>query len=440
MTTQATQSSSLPLVRGAPLVGVLPDILRHHHGALDRWFEIGGDLFRVKLAGVELHVIANGRLAADTFNSHRNELARSPLFNDGMRVVTGDSVLTLQGEAWRERRRILQPHFQAKVMSQIAPRICAELDAIIDGLEPGPVELSSLSNRVSMSVTLRVLFGHSMPHEVFDELCELAPSIIARIGLGWISTKLPSWMPMPGEAGFRRSMDRLAELIFDMANKRRELGELGDDLLATLLHMVDEGSLDQSAVRDEAATMLLAGYETTANTLSWTLHSIAERPEVAAKIRAEARDAFARGTDPSELPYALAAFKEGLRLHPAALWVMRLLLDDIRVGECVIEKGETIVVSTHLVQRNPSDWPEPTRFDPGRFLDTAASPAFIPFGLGPMLCIGKHLALLEGQLMLAKLFASWDLVPDPARPPRKRIATTLSNIDGIHAELKRPRD
>ncbi|GEM_PF-2611796 len=426
-----------PRVLGIPLLGALPELLLRHHAALDRWFAAHGDFFEVPIAGIPVKFIASGHLASKALLSNRGNFVRSPIFNDGVKMVMGDSVLTREGDAWLERRRILQPKFRARVMLGMASRINASLDTVIDSLEPGRIDLARLCDRITMGIGLQVMFGRTMTEEVFEELSVLSPLLIGRISFGWVTTKLPSWLPMPGERRFRRAMARIDEIILGMVQERRESGDLGDDLLGTLLHMADEGLLSDQGIRDEAVTMFIAGYETTSNSLSWTLHTLAGRPEITAEIRREAEEVFGGEgeADVRKLGLSRRAFQEGLRVHPAAMWVIRLATKDTDLGEHLVRAGETIVCSTHLIHRNPKDWVDPDHYDPERFSSPIPDHAYIPFGLGPKMCIGKHLALLEGQLALAKFFRRWSLSPVTDHTPRKRIRTTLGNADGIFAEL-----
>jgi len=431
----------LPRVAGIPVLGALPELLIRHYDALERWFEVGGDMFDLSLAGIEFKVVARGSLASEAINGHRANFVRSPIHNNGVRLLTGEAMIGLEGEAWRARRQAFQPHFRAKIMRQMVSRISATIDEVLDEVPAGRTELASLCDRITMSVALRVLFGASMSEEVFDELSELAPSLIGQVGVQWVTSALPRWIPRPGQAKFERALARIHELIAGMVVERRRDGAHGDDLLATLLHMADGGDLSEDQLRDEAVTVLLAGYETTSNTLSWLLHTLAHEPSWVARVQAEA-DAVL-GPDGSgdvrELELALRCFQEGLRLHPAALWVMRLAVADTPIGDHLIQAGDTLLCSTHLIHRNPKDWREPARFDPDRFCERPPDHAFVPFGIGSMSCIGKHLALIEGQLAVAKLLARWDLVPVADHTPRKRISATLTNADGIYVELRERR-
>lgn len=432
---QVQGGASLPKIKGAPIVGVLPQILRKHLEALDDWFERGDDIFDISLMGLTLKIVARGELAAEGVINNRTCYARSPVFSEGLSLVTGESLLTLDGPKWRERRQALQPKFHARVIESMVDRIHGAFDSVLDQVEPGRIELASLCDRLTMSVGLTVMFGFGITKDTFEELQVLSPIVISRVAVGWLTSKLPKWLRLPGEARFRAALARLDEIIYEMIAKRRASAEFGDDFLATLLHMAEDGELDDVCVRNEAVTMLLAGYETTSNTLSWTIHTMAEYPEVQAKIRAEVEAVGIRG-DEQGLKYCRNAFKEGLRLNPAALWFPRVAVKDTSIGGHAISAGQTIVCSTYLIHRNPKDWPEPRKFDPDRFARDTPRYAFMPFGIGQQMCIGKHLAVLEGQLALAKIFSRWQVIPVTDHKAEKRISTTLSNKDGIYVEFR----
>ena len=221
-------------------------------------------------------------------------------------------------------------------------------------------------------------------------------------------------------------------------------------MLGVLLHMFDEPSDPMSGVyiRNEAIALLIAGYETTANALAWTLYELAVMPELYARLRAEAEtiglDALRDGgmNSPRSIPVALQVFQEGLRRYPSTLWVPRGALVDTELGGYPVPEGTSVFMAAYLIHHDEQVWPEPKRFDPSRFAPDSDQPkhrfGFVSFGLGQHMCIGKHLALHEGALTIARLALSWDLERVPRRPAVPRISTTMRAKDGIWLEL-RPR-
>jgi cytochrome P450 len=193
-------------------------------------------------------------------------------------------------------------------------------------------------------------------------------------------------------------------------------------------------------VRDEVMTILMAGHETSAVGLAWTLHTLARHPEVTAWIRIEvpSLDGGHRLTpaDFEGLAYTRAVVQEALRLFPPAPWLSRRAAGPDRIGGYEVPKGAILVLSPYLVHRDPAFWPELTRFDPGRFLAAGSTRRlayrYSPFGGGPRACIGHHFATTEMTVVLAMLARHFDLRPAPDEPPaRMQALVTLRPVGGL---------
>jgi cytochrome P450 len=228
-----------------------------------------------------------------------------------------------------------------------------------------------------------------------------------------------------------------------------------DDLLAMLLDATDPeaeggeaGPMSDAQLRDEVMTLFLAGHETTASALAWTWHLLAEHPDVQARLHAEldavltAADGAPRAPtfdDLARLPYARAVLSESMRLYPPAYAVGRLCVEATTLGGCRIEEGWGVLTSPWLVHRDARWWPDPLRFDPGRWAaEDPARPrfAYFPFGGGSRICIGEQFAWTEATLVLAALARRWAVRPEPGRPPvRAQGAVTLRPAAGVHVHL-----
>jgi cytochrome P450 len=190
-------------------------------------------------------------------------------------------------------------------------------------------------------------------------------------------------------------------------------------------------------VRDEIVTMFIAGHETTANGLAWAWYLLAQNPEIADRLRAEADSALG-GRSPAfadlpNLPYALQVFKESLRFYPPVPLIARQTTQDTVVGGHQMKKGTSVTISAYAMHHNPRYFADPERFDPDRFLPEreAALPrhVFEPFGGGPRICIGNHFALMEGQLLLATIAqrASLELASGQVVEPEPLITIRPKN-------------
>jgi cytochrome P450 len=193
-------------------------------------------------------------------------------------------------------------------------------------------------------------------------------------------------------------------------------------------------------LRDEVLTLLLAGHETSANALAWTLHELSRHPEVQDAAAAEARAVAGDGPVTAELsrhlPLIDRILRESLRLHPPAWILSRRLEADEELGGELLPKGTYVFCPPYLVHRNPRHWPDPSRFDPDRFLQEPPAHAWIPFGDGPRRCIGEHFAMMELRIVLATWLRRARFLPGPGEV-REDASVTLRPRGGLTLRVAR---
>jgi cytochrome P450 len=248
-------------------------------------------------------------------------------------------------------------------------------------------------------------------------------------------------VPIPGRRRLRRELAVVDRVVYELIDARQASGEFGDDLLGVLLHMAENDTMTRNDIRNEAVALIAAGYETTANAIGWALLELARTPETFARVRDEADAAFATGVPRNLklLGYTRQVFMESMRMYPSAIWLPRNATEDASLAGYPIPSGTAVLCCPYLVHHDPHAWDEPERFDPERFAEGSAQPrsrhAFMPFGLGQHMCIGQHLAMLEGPLALARIVQRWNLAPIPGRDPIPRISTTMDAKDGVWLRL-----
>jgi cytochrome P450 len=239
-----------------------------------------------------------------------------------------------------------------------------------------------------------------------------------------------------------RDLDRV---VYRILRERRASGEDPGDVLSMLLGARDadsgEGLSDQE-LRDEVMTLFLAGHETTANALTWALALLSSHPEVAARLTQEVDALEGRAPsfeDLSKLPYAMCVFKEALRLYPPAYIIGRTALTETRIGRHVLPRGQVAFINIYAIHRRPDLFPEPDLFRPERFLDGAEKRwpkgAYLPFGGGPRICVGNHFALMEGQLVLARLAQRFQLAGSVQGMSEAEPLITLRPKHDVHMQV-----
>jgi cytochrome P450 len=258
----------------------------------------------------------------------------------------------------------------------------------------------------------------------------------------------PVFLPSAHDAALVAAIQKLDGHIRLMISDRRAHPQARVDLLTKLLLARDseghgEGMTDEQ-VRDEANTLFVAGHETTANALSWAFYELARHPEMRARVQAEA-DAFrpedASAYDPERLAYTTRVFKETLRLYPPVIILGRRSLEPFALGEKSFPRGVIVFANPYGIHYHPDVWPDPDRFDPDRFVpDQEAARhkgAWLPFGVGPRVCIGNGFALMEGPIVMATIMRAARVEIDPTRRIPPDAFATLRPKGGVPAVIRK---
>jgi cytochrome P450 len=258
--------------------------------------------------------------------------------------------------------------------------------------------------------------------------------------------RAPAWIPTPGNRRMARSLAELDAAVAAILAQRSVQGRSDPP---DMLDLLQASSLDRAAVRDEIVTFLVAGHETVASALTWALVLLGNHPEIADRVAHEAdavlggtalagTDSRDTGADPgptidmsalARLHVARAVVDEAMRLHPPAWLITRSTTADMELGGCHVPAGSLLILSPWIVHRHQSAWDAPEEFRPDRFLSDPGVPsagvrtpavrtAYIPFGAGPRMCIGRDFAYAEAVLSLALICRAVRLAPSgpPVRP------------------------
>jgi cytochrome P450 len=381
-----------------------------------------------------------------------------------MGQLHGRSVIITEGETWQRQRRMLMPAFSPKRFDAYARQVTAAALDTFGGLPADgatAVDIEHTMNMLAMDIILRTMFGSRVGQDTART--EQAIRTLAAIGYAemYLPFAIPTWAPLPRQARKRRELRLLDGLVRSHIRERRAAGanaeatanveaNASDDLLGMLLAARDDegdgGALSDDEIRDQLMTIFLAGHETTATALAWAAWALAADPELAARAAAEADGVLGARpptmADLSRLPLMAALVKETLRRYPPVPGVlMRRAIEDVRIGAWLVPKGSLVTLPFFVAQVDERWFPQPERFDPGRFLGEAARElprgAWVPFGAGPRVCIGNSFATMEMTLALAMLVQRFTLRPAPGQElPRARMQVTLRPADGLRLVLQ----
>ncbi len=337
----------------------------------------------------------------------------------------GDGLVFSDGEFWRRQRRLVAPAFHPRRIDEYGRVMVDYTQRMLDGWNAG--ERRDLG-REMMALTLRIVAKTLFDADIESEIKAIAEQMAIGQELGNRRFQRligpPSWLPVYENRERWRFVKTLDRIIYRLIAERRESGEDKGDLLSMLLLATDEedgsGMTDKQA-RDEAATLFIAGHETTANTLTWAWVLLSEHPDVEARLHAEL-DHVLGGRPPQvadldRLPYTRMVVEETMRRYPPAWILARESIQPVRVGGYDFRPGSVFFISPYVLHHDPAVFPDPDRFDPERFADdvrdTLPKYAYIPFGGGPRICIGNSFALMEARLVLATMAQRIRLRLDP---------------------------
>jgi len=320
-----------------------------------------------------------------------------------------------------------------RITMSIAGKTLFHADTFGEADEIG-LALTTALDFVADNSPSRLALTHLIASRVLHSVGKYVPP------LGRAAVRLERPLYVPGEEGrkLRAAVKFLDETVQAMIDDRRAHPTEHADLLSRLLEVRDEddgAGMSDKQIRDEILTLFVAGHETTATALAWSMYLLTRHPAIYAAAQAEADALGAAPTvaDLPKLPLMLRIFKEALRLYPPVYFDGRQALDDTSLDGVACPEGTVVVFAPYALHRRPDLWPDPERFDPDRFLPAAEATrsryAWLPFGIGPRVCIGMGFALMEGQLILARMLqtARYEL----AAPDEPDTSATLRPKHGM---------
>jgi cytochrome P450 len=405
--------------------------LRDEHGDLVT-FRVGGE--RMLLASHPDHVREILVTQQRNFRKGRG-LERA-------RLLLGDGLLTSEGEHHLRQRRLAQPAFHrarvvgyARTMATLGERTAANWT---DGQR---FDVHDEMMRLTLAIVGKTLFDAEVGGAEAGAIGEALDQAFASFGLAMLPMgELLARLPLPAARRFRAARERLDATVYRIIAERRAGGDDDrGDLLSMLMTARDEEAdaagdpasrgMSDLQLRDELLTIFLAGHETTANALTWTLHLLAQHPEAEAALHRELDDVLGgpggravEADDVARLPYARQVVAESMRLYPPAWVIGRRAVEPFEIGGFRVPARTVVLTSQWLVHRDARWFERPEAFDPSRWAPAAAAErhrfSYFPFGAGTRVCIGEQFAWTEAVLLLAAVARRWRLRLEPGELAR----------------------
>jgi cytochrome P450 len=399
-----------------------------------------------KVFGYNVHITLDPDAVQRVLLDNAGNYVKPDIVRKILRPTIGRGLLSSDGALWRDQRRIVAANFAPAAIDALVPVFARA--AATEGWREGMRDMAAAATATTMRIIADSLFAGD-PRLITDAaMAHIAAALAgagearlqALLGLPAMPWSLRGRRARRGQAFLRRT---LSEVVED------RLPDGGpDDFLGRLIRALNArfGPDEARALAvDNAATFYLAGHETTANAIAWTLFLLSEQPDLQAKAAAEAAAALAGGEADAELPERLPLLRrileESMRLYPPVPRFDRQAVAADRLGEHDVQPGDIVSIWPWLIHRHRALWDDPDRFDADRFRPEAKAGRhrfqYLPFGGGPRLCVGARFATSEALTVLAHWLRSWSFAPVPGREVRLSGMITLRPAGGLPLVLAR---
>jgi cytochrome P450 len=439
-------TASPPGPRGEPLFGSSRTYAKDPFRFLSACEQAYGDIVEFELGQLPTYMLTNPVDIERVLVSEADIFRKPDFQSDALGDLLGDGLLLSEGETWRGQRQLTNPAFAMGRLANFADRIVDHADALLATWEDGrTVNVEQEMTTVTLDVIADLMLGTELSDKRVETVRQSLDPLGAQFEPNPIRFAAPNWVPMPGDREYQQALDTLEGVVGDIIAERR--GNEGDadadegvpmDMLSILLRAQERGEQSAGQLRDEVVTMLLAGHDTTALTLTYTWYLLSQHPSAREKVHDEIKavvDGRPTIDDVQELEYVEWVIDEAMRLYPPVYTIFREPKTDVELAGYHIEEGSALMLPQWAVHRSGRWWDNPEQFEPERWQSDRQGErprfAYFPFGGGPRHCIGKHLAKLEAQLILARTAERFELEYDREGHFEYRPTLTLHPQDGM---------
>jgi cytochrome P450 len=429
----------VPLVPGGRRVlGHALEFRRDPLALLQRAREYG-EVVRIRFGPVSIYLLNSPGAIRQALVGQARKLDKGLSFGRAKRLI-GNGLVMSDGEHHRRQRRLMQPAFHraeiARYLGTMREVAVPRIEAWPDG---GELAFDREMRSITLTVLVRALLSSDLRSESIDEIEGLLRVLLAELIPDGIVANIPAlaWVPTRSNRRFGAAIRRLDRLLAGIIEGYRTGGQDRGDLMSILMQAHDDETgtgMTGQQLRDEAVTLVIAGSETTGNTIAWACYLLTQHPEIQAQLQQEADQVLA-GRDPgyddlARLPVTRAVITETLRLY-SPVWILpRQAAEDVELDGHRLAAKSRILFSPFALNRDPDVHREPDRFDPGRWTSHEYRPggtrqSFFPFGQGIRNCIGEGFAWTEAILLLSAIAARWQLRLADGADVRPLVSSTL---------------
>lgn len=373
-----------------------------------------GELVHLKLMGKNIFLVANPEDAEYVLQKNSKNYLKGRSTKKTSEIL-GNGLITSDGKDWKKQNQLIRKSFSVKNIRNLAPTFLKHANNFKSHLKHDEtINMHEFLHKLSLEIVMDSLFNldiNDFNTEIYKDIKNFLEHIVV---ITRSIVRIPDFIPTTYNRKIRKSKNNINKLIEDIIKSRIELINRGDDapndLLSFLVNHENLGQMNHKQLRDEIITLFMAGHETIANTISWTFILLCKNPSYFEELKALANEVFNDdGLDLEILEgdnIARSIICESMRLHPTVWVFTREAIEDDVIRGHKVPKGSMMVLTPYFTHKSEKYWERPMTFEPNRFKGikniNANSPGvkYYPFGYGPRMCIGNHMALIEAQIIL----------------------------------------
>lgn len=408
---------------------------------------------RVKMPGFDLFVVNDPKEVRKIMIDNVKEFPKSDMLHELLKPLLGVSIFTTNGEVWKKQRELLRPSFEMTRISKVFDLMSNAAADMMERFRKYPdgsiVEVDEHMTFVTADVIFRTIMsskldeikGKEILHAFVTFQEETARTAIRKFFClpDWLSNILGENKRMKAGAVIRKSLSDIIKPRYDSYKSDNY-----SDILASLLHTVDASSGERFSfeeILDQVSMLFLAGHETTASSLTWTLYCLSLDQQAQQKAYEEIisinKDGKFSISDIKEMKYLTNVFKEALRLYPPVGFFARQSKGEAKIRDKVLQKGAGVVVAPWLIHRHDDFWEAPHEFRPDRHNESIPKEKYMPFGLGERICIGQGFAMQEAIIILANILREFKLELKDGFVPDVVGRLTVRSANGMMIKMSK---
>ncbi len=410
-----------------------------------------GDISYFRMVAFHFYLLASPDLVYEALITQGSKMEKWPRQTATWANAVGHSSLTMEGDIWKQHRRLLNPAFHSQTVKRYMNIIVEHTDRLLNRWESGQTyEMMFEMMRTTMGIIAEIIFSVKNIENDAADLNRALTNVFEVLTARTVAfQQMPSWVPTRDNLRIRDATKVIEGFILKLIRERRQEGKNYGDVLSDLLFAKDEetgATLNDREICNELKTLFGAGHETTALMLMWTLYLLATNPDIQEKLNQEVVE-VTKGQSPGLeqiklMPYTEMVINESMRLFPPAWSLMvRQAREPMQLGATTLPKDSLMLIPMWIVHRNPDVFPNPLQFEPERFQGDWKKKypryAFFPFGGGPHVCLGAQLAMFEGQLMLPMMVQKFKYLDVPRPDLVLQPLLTLRPKNGLNLKIQK---